>query len=266
MTRIEAACLAILLIAMPAAARADNQCKVNGCGPDGAIGRLVPNRFFQLCEFKPCCDSHDRCYGRCLDCGDLHGRPECKDKAKRKARRAACDNALYDDINRLNANRALCNGFAFAYWSAVNLAGDRFFYGLVMSPEAQTKFRNDFDAALKFYEFQQSHGRSSEVDDAKTAIKTLSRLDGIEKNELIFKKSGDRGQLALQSPAFRSSPRVDLPGTGTAEKQKLLNGLDVTQMEYSGERFELEKALRDIELPAVDLHKLKQQERFVPIR
>ncbi len=266
MIPLKAACLAAFLVAASSLAAAENQCKVNGCGPDGVIGRLVPNHFFHQCEFKTCCDSHDRCYGRCLDCGDLHGKPECKDGAKRKARRAVCDNALYDDINRLNANRRLCRGFAFAYWTAVSFAGDGYFYGLVMSAEAEAKFRKDFNAALKFYEFEQARGRSAELEEAKSAIKLLSRLEGIEKNEVAFRKLGDRGLLAIESRDFLSSPRVELPGARAVEKQNLLNGVDVTKMEYAGQRFELEKAIRDIEVPAIDLPKLRQQENFVPVR
>lgn len=86
---------AAVLLLTPSLAVAAPQCKANGCGPDGFIGRLVTNHFFHQCGFKDCCDSHDVCYGRCLDCGDLHGRPECNDRAKRAARKSVCDDALY---------------------------------------------------------------------------------------------------------------------------------------------------------------------------
>ena len=266
MTRLRAAFFAIFLVVAPAFAAAENQCKANGCGPDGFIGRLVPNHFFHQCEFEECCDGHDKCYGRCLDCGDLHGKPECNDKAKRKARRAICDNTLYDDINRLNANRTLCQGFAFAYWTAVSVAGDGFFRGIVMSAEAESKFRTDFNAALAYYEFEKARGRDAELAEARSAIKLLSRLDGIEKNGVAFRVSEDRGVLAVESQDIRSSPRVELPGALAVEKQKFLNGVDVTRMEYAGQRFDLENAIRDLKEPGVDIRTLQQKEQFVPVR
>ncbi len=43
----------------------------NGCGPEGgAITPYVPNRF-GLADFRPCCNTHDICYGTCNDVKSL---------------------------------------------------------------------------------------------------------------------------------------------------------------------------------------------------
>ena len=257
---------AAVLLLTPSLAVAAPQCKANGCGPDGFIGRLVPNHFFHQCGFNDCCDSHDVCYGRCLDCGDLHGRPECNDRAKRAARKSACDDALYADINRVNANKRLCQGFAFAYWSAVSLAGDGFFRGMVMTAAAEAKFRTDFDAALAYYQFEAERGRTSEIDQSRSAIKLLSQLDGIENNALAFRAADNQGVLAVESKTAPSPPRIELRDAHAVEQKKFLNNIDVTKMEYGGQRFDLGRALRDVTEPGVDVRTLQQREQFIPVQ
>jgi len=257
---------AAFLLLVPSLAIAAPQCKANGCGPDGFIGRLVPNHFFHECEFKNCCDSHDVCYGRCLGCGDLHGSPACDDPAKRAARKAVCDDALYNDINRVNANKILCKGFAYAYWSAVSLAGGGFFHGIVVTAAAEAKFRTDFDAALAYYQFESQRGRTSEIDQSRSAIKLLSQLDGIENNALAFRAAEDRGVLAVESQTARSIPRFELRDARAVEQKKFLNNVDVTKMEYGGQTFDLGRALRDVTEPGIDVRALQQREEFIPVQ
>ncbi len=257
---------AAFLLLMPSLAIAAPQCKANGCGPDGFIGRLVPNHFFHECEFRPCCDSHDVCYGRCLDCGDLHGSPACNDPAQRAARKTVCDDALYNDINRVNANNLLCKGFAFAYWSAVSLAGGGFFQGIVMTAAGEAKFRADFDAALAYYQFEQERGRTSEIEQSRSAIKLLSQLDGIENNALAFRAADDRGVLAVESQTPTVTPRIELRDAHAVEQKKFLNNVDVTKMEYRGQAFDLGRALRDVTEPGIDVRTLQQREQFVPVQ
>jgi hypothetical protein len=266
MTRLRYVLLCICVLLPASTASAQNQCTVNGCGPDGFIGSLVPDRFFRLCVFKECCNSHDKCYARCLDCGDLHGSPACSNASARAARKATCDEALYDDINRLNNNSRVCKGFAYAYWVAVRMAGDGYFMGRVLSLQAKAKFRSDFDAALAFYEFKSARGQTEDLAQSRIAIAALSRLDGIEQNKLSFEKSDGQGALAVESRSFPRDVRVTPPGEQPLKKQKFLNGLDISRMEYNGQRFELDDALPALEAPDIDIRSLQQIEKFAPLR
>jgi hypothetical protein len=113
----------------PAIAETPPALVVNGCG-SGAIGFLVPDTaLFNHCQFKESCNTHDRCYARCLSGGDLFKNPICTDSDGRKYRRQICDTALQTNIVASNSNKAACGLWASVYRVAVQLIGENFFDG-----------------------------------------------------------------------------------------------------------------------------------------
>jgi hypothetical protein len=117
-------------LAHPAASTEPGQ-SVNGCGPDGILGRIVPNRIRVVnCELEKACNAHDICYGKCLLGGALYGNPTCNDDEARRKRRLVCDDALFAEIGTANDNRLACRAAASLYKSFVRAAGTKFFFGI----------------------------------------------------------------------------------------------------------------------------------------
>ena len=125
----------------------------NGCGA-GWNRYLVPDKLKIIgCNFRPACDAHDVCYGRCasfalgnsppqceyLRCersGDLAGQSTCDSVAFRENRLAAqerrvlCDAAFMVDISRTNPGNARCDLFSGLYPFAVRVLGGKNFLGM----------------------------------------------------------------------------------------------------------------------------------------
>lgn len=139
---------ASLLLATAAAAQ-----ETNGCG-SGWNSHLVPDGLKIIgCNFKPACDAHDICYGRCmgfkpgkapaqceylrcLSGGDLVGKPVCDSVAFREQqlaardRRVRCDANFMIDITRSNPGNARCDLFSGLYPFAVRVLGAKNFLGM----------------------------------------------------------------------------------------------------------------------------------------
>jgi len=111
---------------------------INGCGPDGILGHIVPNRIRVVnCELEKACNAHDICYGRCLKGGDLHGSPTCNDREAKRRRRVKCDEALFSSIGSANGNRLACRAAASLYKNFVRLFGSTLFAGLAPPDHAR---------------------------------------------------------------------------------------------------------------------------------
>lgn len=124
------------LLAVPALAQTPPALVTNGCGA-GRFAFLVPNgTLLSSCQFKSACDSHDRCYSRCLAGGELAGNSSCGVAQAKALRRQVCDVALQDDIIADNASKPVCSMYAAIYRFAVQLMGERFFNGIGGSPAA----------------------------------------------------------------------------------------------------------------------------------
>ncbi len=109
--------------------------ETNGCGAkNGWSSKLVPNgTFLSKCEFKSACDKHDRCYSRCLEKGNLYGKPECKDargSLAKESRRKICDVALQADILTGNSGKPACSFYSAFYRWAVQTFGEGNFSGI----------------------------------------------------------------------------------------------------------------------------------------
>ena len=127
--------------------------ETNGCGT-GWNRYLIPDKLKIIgCNFRPACDAHDVCYGRCfgftlgssppqceyLRCergGDLAGQSACDSVAFRENRLAAqerrvlCDAAFMVDISRTNPGNARCDLFSGLYPFAVRVLGAKNFLGM----------------------------------------------------------------------------------------------------------------------------------------
>ncbi|NCT84021.1 MAG: hypothetical protein GXC94_12795 [Comamonadaceae bacterium] len=141
--------LVVALIVAPLAAAQET----NGCG-SGWNRYLVPDSLRIVgCNFRPACDAHDICYGRCtvfkpgssppqceyLRCesgGDLAGKPICHSTSFRdnrlaaEERRVKCDAAFMVDIVRSNPGNARCELFSGLYPFAVRVLGAKNFMGM----------------------------------------------------------------------------------------------------------------------------------------
>ena len=86
---------------------------VNGCGTDG--GFPVPDSYFGLVNFTPCCNDHDRCYGTCGS-----NRADC-DSELSDCMKNACDN--YFTLPITWHERAACRVTASVYWGTLRVLG-----------------------------------------------------------------------------------------------------------------------------------------------
>jgi len=86
---------------------------VNGCGPGGWLGVLVPNNpgTADCDNFKKPCNAHDACYGTCNTDG-THSKPKCDDNFY-NAMHAMCDTCSMADALE-------CLGNANMYYNAVH--------------------------------------------------------------------------------------------------------------------------------------------------
>lgn len=140
--------LASWFIAATAAAQ-----MTNGCG-SGWNRYLVPDGLKIIgCNFKPACDAHDICYGRCtgfkpgeapaqceylrcLSGGDLVGKPICDSVPFRdqqlaaRERQVRCDANFMIDITQTNPGNARCDFFSGLYPFAVRVLGAKNFLGM----------------------------------------------------------------------------------------------------------------------------------------
>jgi hypothetical protein len=151
----------------------------NGCGT-GWNRYLVPDSLpLGVCEFKAACDTHDRCYAKCLQADGVtpSNEPHCKylacqpggalaaDRATcekpeyidslrdARARRKSCDLSFYDYLRALNNDRWLCRAFASLYRKAVEQFGEGAFAGVaplgdrLVSPGNETAIREFLEKA-----------------------------------------------------------------------------------------------------------------------
>jgi hypothetical protein len=195
---------------------------VNGCGPDGILGRIVPNRIRIMgCELEKACNGHDICYGRCLQGGDLFGNFTCKDTEARKQRRAVCDDALYSSINVANVNRIVCRAAASVYRSFVQAYGEAYFFGIAppkyskeelyrapaghiafefagrLSGSLEDRLARNFATAEAFAAYAESaHLSRTETDAALQAIATHA----MEKDYTLTFRDDDAGAALVLEP------------------------------------------------------------------
>lgn len=91
--------------------------QVNGCGPSGILGLLVPECPLRLACFTPACNNHDLCYDTCGTSRDT------------------CDAAFHQDMLDICAAgfaegsgaRRRCEVLAYIYWQVVARFGQQFF-------------------------------------------------------------------------------------------------------------------------------------------
>ncbi len=232
---------------------ASSQC-TNGCGPGGWLGTFVPNSLGS-CKIKRACDNHDQCYGRCIKgCGDLVGKSECQGKhcndAASKTRKYKCDYQLEKDI--VDLNLGTCKAVAWAYRVAVVKCGCGYFngFGAVDEKIKRERFQKDFGEALRAYEFQNKNPGTIDLEQQTETLRKLSEVDPLSENRLIFMANDRRPRLSLRSERPRS------PQFAGPKERTIVNGVDVTEMEVDGKRFNL-RSLR--ERSDFDARGLKQE-------
>jgi hypothetical protein len=210
-----------------------NQCLPNGCGPDGWLGTVIPQSLVG-CHFKEACDGHDRCYSRCLECGDLYGQATCNGTCEEKReRKQACDTEFYDKmlVNNLGGH---CRLAATAYYYAVRYKGCSYFRKQRGEQRSREDIQKDFDAIFQW--LQQNPDQVVVVESGKT-LEKLSTIEASEENRVILRQS----QLSLRNEGVaekRGGP------TAIPVPKKTLNGIDVTYMALEGQPFDLEEARR----------------------
>ena len=106
-----------------------HRCTVNGCGPDGFFGALIPNKVAG-CKFKKACDAHDVCYSKCLVCHPFHTDATCHGYENKQKRRLACDTAFKDEMLAQNKSTRICRLAAEAYYVAVRKYGENLHRGV----------------------------------------------------------------------------------------------------------------------------------------
>lgn len=123
---------AALLLATPAAAQQSKSpahtCAVNGCGPDGFWGAVIPNELAG-CKFKSACDAHDVCYAKCTPCHPYHTNARCFGIDNKLARRGECDKDFESQMVKENGGTSICRVAARAYATAVRSMGDSYHRG-----------------------------------------------------------------------------------------------------------------------------------------
>ncbi len=218
----------------------DNQCTVNGCGPGGVLGKLIPNKYqgyFAQCEFKNACDKHDKCYSNCMKCSSWYGTERCKEKSCwfswENTFKSQCDEQLYTDISLANQGNRVCDGFASVYKAAVKLLGCNFYYGQKFSRDKQLQFQKNFDALMQYYEFHRRNDIPLDRKSLDAVIDQLSRSPAVEKN--IFDFSIRKGAPTLSVEAFdMGTAGAPKPAPETLAKgvriSRYINGIEVTNM------------------------------------
>lgn len=158
---VVAAIVALALLAAPAAAQTQtpagaaataHSCPVNGCGPDGFFGMIVPNRLAG-CRFKAACDAHDVCYSKCLPCHTFSNSPLCYGLDNKQARRTECDDDFKKRLLSDNPGSLVCRTASEAYYRAVRQFGNSSHRSIRPSNEKLTAdrsaaFKRAFEAEL----------------------------------------------------------------------------------------------------------------------
>lgn len=124
-----------------------HSCDLNGCGPGGFFGAVVPNNL-GACQFKPACDAHDLCYARCTDCHPDSALPMCEGLKNKQDRRAVCDQEFRRVLLSQNATTTICRVASEAYYIAVRALGDRYHRSLRTLEANAAEFRRLLDAEL----------------------------------------------------------------------------------------------------------------------
>lgn len=208
---------------------------VNGCGPDGILGRIVPNRIRVLgCELEKSCNAHDICYARCLLGGDLYNNPTCKDDEARKRRRQSCDETLYSSINAANGNSIFCRTAASVYKGFVTAYGASFFFGIAppqyekeelyrapishvevelmfaLTIPLEEKLKRNYEAAEAFAAYaERASLPEQEIDTALDAMAT----NAMKKNYTLAFRTDEAGAelLLKRSASQRGAPADAMP-------------------------------------------------------
>ena len=218
----------ISISAYAACGKATNSCQVNGCGPDGLWGKLIPDSIWRTCRFASACNKHDKCYSRCQKCGDLFGCPVCGysrtringkvvfDKAA-KERKARCDSKFERDIIKDNEKSWftwLCKRAADRYAAAVRKRGGGYYNGYEPPPDVVREIRGEFQALDRLWNYHKTHPGSislSEID--KKLDKYWSNPDrGV--GYLKFKLEKGKPTLSFVSPKGPSVPLISGPLRG----------------------------------------------------
>jgi hypothetical protein len=120
-------------------------CPVNGCGPDGWFGIVVPNEVAG-CNFKRACDAHDLCYAKCLPCHSFSDSPLCYGLDNKKARRKECDASFKQSLTKAAGSSTTCLIAADAYHFAVRKLGNSFHRGEPPTKDEADEFKQAFEA------------------------------------------------------------------------------------------------------------------------
>lgn len=158
----------------------------NGCG-SGRVGFLVPNKtWLSQCHFESSCNSHDICYGKCLEGGALKGNPTCNVQADKQRRRAVCDTTLQKDIFANNPGKPVCSMYASLYRFAVQSLGESFFHGVVGSSAVE-------EPLARFVQYLEKHPQDFDNAEIERAFDALASA-GLQGGDytVLFQPSGPR--------------------------------------------------------------------------
>lgn len=177
----------------------------NGCGTKGIQGILVPDStFFTKCQFHQACDTHDLCYGRCLEGGDLFGKEICGDPIAKESRRNTCDTNFFNDIVEDNNERSICKFYGKVYRLAVVKLGKGNFNGKELEELALSAFEKGEVEAEKFY-------KNLSIVQEATFSPQVMKLDKQSK-ELILQQKDIKlqlDQIKLESMANKALQRTN---------------------------------------------------------
>ena len=221
--------LLLAISTVPTTTYAKNTCVLNGCGPSGWWGNVVPDSVAG-CNFRQACDSHDTCYSRCAKCGDLKkaGSKKCNGSCEEKrARKDSCDLNFHEAMIAGNPNSALCKVAATAYYLTVSYRGCSYFRGVKGTKSNRKKFQKDFEAILSWL---QNNPEAAARKKTEIALRRLSQIDASDANRL-HEHGGRLGAVAEGlGSATRGTPKSSGP-------RVLMNGLDITRLKIDGKPF-----------------------------